>query len=294
MAGSFCPVADGVAFVPRFPFVDGETYALCVDGVVAATLLRPVVAGTPSTEVVAIHPSGDEVPLNLLRIYVHFSAPMSEGFAASSVRMLAAKTGEELAGTFLRMEPELWDREHRRLTVFLDPARIKRGLVPHLESGYPLAEGAEVDFAVGDSFRDAAGLPLISGAMHRYRVGGAVRARINTDEWSVAAPRAGTCDPLSITFDRPLDHGLLQRCLSVEDSSGKKVGGRAGIEKCERRWMFAPAKPWDAQTLRVVVDTALEDVAGNALTHVFDRDLTNPTHDPIDAQTVAIDFTCAK
>ena len=91
-----------------------------------------------------MYPSTDELPVNQLKLYVHFSSPMSEGWAARAVRVRRADNDEPLEGVFLAMEPELWDRERRRLTLLLDPGRIKRGLVPNAEAGYPLIQGVSV------------------------------------------------------------------------------------------------------------------------------------------------------
>ena len=106
-----------------------------------------------------IHPTAAEVPRNLLRFYVWFSAPMSEGYAAGHVR-LADDDGSAMAGALLPTEHELWDAARRRLTVLLDPARIKRGLIPHREAGYPLRSGEPFRLVVDGGFRDAQGLPL--------------------------------------------------------------------------------------------------------------------------------------
>jgi hypothetical protein len=43
----------------------------------------------------------------------------------------------------------------------------------------------------------------------------------------------------------------------------------------------------------VVVDPRLEDLAGNSLIRVFDRDLARAEDAPTDARQVAIDFTPA-
>ena len=292
MAGSFEPEGDGVRFVPRFPFVDGEVYALLVEGVVVGTIERPGVVGEATTEVVGIHPSGDEVPLNLLRIYVHFSAPMSEGWAARAVQMLRGDTGEVLVRTFLHMEPELWDRGHRRLTVFLDPGRIKRGLVPHEEGGYPLVAGESVVLRVGVEFRDAAGRELRSGAVHRYRVGDAVRARVEPGAWGVRAPAVGSREPLVVELERPLDHALLGRCVWVEDGAGARVAGRVVVGEGERSWGFVPERPWGDSAMWVVVDSALEDVAGNSVVRVFDRDLRRRGDDPRNVRRLRFEFAC--
>jgi hypothetical protein len=292
MAGAFEGAGDAVRFVPRFPFVDGEVYALLSDGVVVGTIARPLPASEATTVVAGIHPSGEEVPLNLLRIYVHFSAPMSEGWAARSVQMLRGDTGEVLKGTFLHMEPELWDRAHRRLTVFLDPGRIKRGLVPQQEAGYPLVEGQSVELRVDAGFRDAAGRPLRSGAMQRYRVGDAARVRVQPGRWELRPPAAGSTEPLVVELDRPLDHALLGRCLWVEDTAGLRVDGQAWVGEGERSWRFAPAQPWVDAPMQLVVDTALEDVAGNSAARVFDRDLGSRADDPLDVRQLRYPFAC--
>ena len=69
------------------------------------------------------------------------------------------------------MHPELWDPSRRRLTVLFDPARIKRGLAPHHEVGYPLGAGVAVDVVVDEGLRDAEGRPLVEPHTRRYEVG---------------------------------------------------------------------------------------------------------------------------
>ncbi len=44
----------------------------------------------------------------------------------------------------------------------------------------------------------------------------------------------------------------------------------------ERSWRLVPAEPWQAGPYELVVDGILEDLAGNSLTRVFDRDRTSP------------------
>jgi hypothetical protein len=263
---------EGARFVPRFPFVAGEAYAVVgVGGEVLGCIARPAVSGEASTVVSAVYPSGDTVPLNLLRIYVHFSAAMSEGFAARGIRMLDAATGAEIPGVFLHMEPELWDPGHRRLTLFLDPARIKRGLVPHEEMGYPLREGSQVILSVGTEMQDAKGRPLREAASKTWGVVDALRSRIDPSQWRMRTSDAGAL----IEFFRNLDHALLQRCIHAD--------GEISVNPGERSVRITPAP----KTLRV--DATLEDVCGNAVTHVFDRDLDDPTHDPVDVRSLTVE-----
>jgi hypothetical protein len=302
MAGAFALDGDVLRFTPRHPFVGGVSYSLMVDGVevgriVGALPAAAASATTASAEVVAIHPSGGEVPLNLLRIYVHFSAAMSEGWAARAVRVRRADTGEALEGTFLHMEPELWDSEHRRLTLLLDPGRIKRGLLPQREAGYPLVQGVPVVVEVAPLFRDAHGQPLRVGAARGYAVGAPVRMRVDPSLWRWDVPAAGSVEPLRLGFDRPLDHALVGRCLRVVDASGDRVEGIVSVGDGEASWSFRPRVAWDAAPMTLVVDATLEDVAGNSVARVFDRDLEDRADDPLDVRRLSYahnSYRCTK
>jgi len=301
-AGRFEIDQDAICFVPRFPFLDGMSYSLRVDSAPERrrvdssevwTIQRPALECTPTTGVVAIYPSADELPVNQLKLYVHFSSPMSEGWAARAIHVRRADNDELLDGVFLTMEPELWDRERRRLTLLLDPARIKRGLVPHEEAGYPLIEDVPIIVTFDTEFRDTAGRPLRAGAERRYEIGPPVRVRVKPADWRYYYPTAGSMAPLTLEFDRPLDHALLEHSLWVNDATGVALAGRGYVGPGERCWRFEPQSPWEEGRHLVIVDARLEDLAGNSLIRIFDRDLMRAEDTPTDARHVAIDFTCA-
>lgn len=274
MAGALDVVGTDTYFVPRFGFVAGTAYSVTVDGAVVATLTYPARDAERTTGVEAIHPSTSVVPRNLLRCYVTFTAPMSEGQAARHIRLVDAD-GRPLADALLPVEYELWDTRHRRLTVLLDPARIKRGLVSHVETGYPLRPGRPFRLVVDAGFADARGVPLRSGAERGFRVGADLRGHVRPDRWQPTTPAAGTRDPLVVTFDRPMDRALADRCLTVDGVTGTSTVGVG-----ERSWTFTPDLPWSAGEHVLRVDPVLEDVAGNSVTRVFDRDLAEPTDRP--------------
>ena len=129
---------------------------------------------------VSVHPQAQAVPRNLLRFYVVFSEPMSEGYARDHLR-LVDEHGTPLDGALLATDYELWDGAHRRLTVLLDPARIKRGLTGHRQAGYAIRIGQPFRLVIDAGFRDARGAPLRSGAVQHYRrdrttsVGGSIQ-----------------------------------------------------------------------------------------------------------------------
>ncbi len=296
VAGEFPPMAgrlvsDGgdLCFVPRFAFVDGTTYTVAVGEVTTAALLRPRPDRPATTEVLGIWPTAAQVPRNLLRLYVLFSAPMSEGYAAGHIRVVD-DAGQPMPGALLPAADELWDADRRRITVLLDPARIKRGLAVHRQAGYPLRPGERFRLIVDDGFRDSAGAPLRAPAERRYQAGGDERRRVEPGRWALSAPASGTTDPLRVTFDRPLDHGLLSRCLRVTGPGGQAVEGSAGTGPQERSWRLAPRQPWRPGTHRLVVDPVLEDLAGNSVCRVFDRDLTRPGDEPGSPRPATMQF----
>ena len=300
MAGRYS--ADGpttVVFQPRYPFVAGTEYSVALrlgphsDEAPILRLIKPGGGGEPVTTVLSIHPEIEEVPRNLLRLYVEFSSAMSEGYAAGCVRVLDAD-GAGLVDALLPMEPELWDPDRRRLTVLFDPGRIKQGLVPHQEVGYPLVDGGGVQVVVDCAFRDAAGRPLVAPRGRIYRVGPDLRGRIDPSGWTLSAPVAGGRDPLVVELDRAMDHALLQRCLWVIGPSGGPVAGWIATSgDGADRWRFTPKEPWAAGGYQLVVDPILEDVAGNSVQRAFDRDLDLPADDPACPLTTAVAFVVA-
>ena len=284
----------GVArFTPRFAAVAGTVYAVvgrrdARDGwSEQARVSVPVSRLVPSTVVEAIDPGCEQVPANLLRFSVSFSAAMEEGSAAGRVHLRDAN-GPDLPGALFEMPPELWDRDRRRLTVLLEPGRIKRGLQPNLQAGPPLREGMTVTVVVDPGIRDAAGAELAAGARRSYSVGPAVRSRIDPAHWEVRWPEARH-DPLVVRFGRPLDRALVRRCLRPVDRHGHPVPGRASLDADSSEWVFTPdarAVGHGGWSLRI--DTRLEDLAGNSVRRIFDRDLDRSDDGGIDAPMIIL------
>jgi hypothetical protein len=270
----------------------GTGYTLLVDGCPAAELVLPRESVPAATRVVEIHPGAAQVPLNLLKVYVRFSAPMSEGWAARAVR-ICDDGGTPLEGAFLADTQELWDPDRRRLTLLLDPGRIKRGLRPHDEAGYPLSQGSSIEVVVDSAFLDADGLPLAGPASRRYEVGPPVRERVDPGSWTIEPPAAGSVEPLAVRFDRPLDRALLEHGISVLGGGPARVSGRGDPGPGEESWRFAPARPWDAGRYVLRVEARLEDLAGNSVRRVFDRDLDRREDDPLDIGHAEVAFDVA-
>jgi len=289
MAGRYERDPDGVSFFPRFGFTPGRSYTV-VGGGTEFTLSRPSDIAPATTDVAELYPTAGSIPFNLLRLYLCFSSPMSEGVATGHVHVVDDVTGKVLADVLLPPDPELWDRARRALTLLLDPGRIKQGLLPHRQSGYPLVEGRAIRVVVDSAFLDAAGRPLRAPFERRYDVGPDLRGHVDPRRWRVTPPAARTTGPLVVDFDRTLDLGLLHRCITVHDREGHTVAGSVAVGEDERSWAFVPSAPWGTGPYHLEVDHRLEDVAGNSVSRVFDRDLRRPQDAPRPEEPAVVTF----
>ena len=285
--GSYDVSVDGVRFMPRFPFEPGVRYRVELDprslaalaglspGAATAVIVHEFALAAPSrprtTRVVGVYPSSARVPSNLLRLYVEFSAPMEPGEAYDHIRLLDS-ANREVQGAFLRLDQELWDPARRRLTVLLDPGRVKRGIRSNLEAGAPLVSGRRYSLAIDAAWRDATGAQLAEPFEHRFAVTPAERAPIDVAAWRLAVPRAGTLDSVHVDFGKPLDHALAGRTIAVYDERGGEVGGAGRTVADDRGWIFVPAEAWRAEMYTLRVWPELEDVAGNRIARPFDSD----------------------
>jgi hypothetical protein len=246
--------------------------AIIVIGAAAPTLFRRV--GDDTTRVVAVHPGAHQVPSNLLRVYVEFSAPMETDWASTHVRLLD-ESGRVVPRAFLEMDPELWDSSHRRLTMLFDPGRVKRGIRSNLEMGAPLVAGRRYTIVVDSGWRDDRATPLVRSFNHELVVGAFDGTSPDPHRWVLSSPRVATRDSLVVRFDEPLDHGLAARMIIVVDASGAAIGGAGMLGDADRLWTFVPRLPWPARALSLRVNPALEDLAGNSVARPFDSYVTH-------------------
>jgi hypothetical protein len=287
--GSYRIRGVDVEFTPRFPLRAGVKYVAVFDPAsvpgggkgerVEFPLSIAKADATPSTRVATVYPSADDLPENLLKFYLHFSAPMSRGDSYRHIRLIDAQRGE-VADPFLEIGEELWDASGRRLTVLFDPGRIKRGLKPREEAGPPLVEGRAYALVVEAAWRDAKGAPLTAEFRKEFRVTAPDDVQPEPQRWRVAAPAAGTRDPLIVRFDEPLDQAMLERVVEVLDPAGDAVVGDMTVDRHERRWQLRPAAPWTAGDYQLAFDPALEDRAGNSIARPFEVDVVADPQEP--------------
>ena len=279
VAGAYLVQHEALEFRPHFPFDRGQPYAVRFNpqklptprasAVVEATVSLPAPGLKPSTAVTAITPSSDTWPENLLRFYIHFSAPMSRRGAIGFVSLVDEK-GQKLSDVFLEVNANLWNSDDTRFTVLFDPGRVKRGILPNVKLGRAIRDRGRYTIVIDPAWRDAAGQPLKEAYRREVRVGLPVELPLTPADWRVTPPTPGTRDPLSVTFPWPLDHALLQNAIGVYSAGDQVVAGTVSIEADETRWTFTPAVPWQRGPHHLRVLTLLEDPSGNQVGRAFE------------------------
>jgi hypothetical protein len=272
-------LTDGIVFVPNFPFVPGVRYLASFDSrefgygesseVLTMEFSLPKSIFPKSAEVSHVFPSSALLPENLLRLYICFSNSMQRGQVKEHVALLGPD-GEPAQDVLYRSPVELWDRSMRRLTILLDPGRLKRGVGPNRELGPPLKAGLDYTLAVGSGMVDSTGNRLRLGSYKYFRVGEPVREGIAIKDWRVLTPATESVEPLVLEFPKPLDWAMLWHTITITSESGCPINGRIIIDEGEKRWNFTPFSPWAAGAYHVRVAPSLEDVCGNNLEEPFD------------------------
>lgn len=295
MAGTYLIEKGELRFTPRFPFRSATAYRAVLQPLEpgAKPLVKEFLAPSPRpgstspTRIATIYPTSAILPENLLKFYLHFTAPMGRGEAYERLKLLKSD-GQAVAAPFLEIGEELWDTTGKRLTVLIDPGRIKKGVKPREDLGPALEAGQEYRLVIDGAWRDATGKPLAGGFEKRFKAGPPVEKELKIAEWKVAAPAADTKTALSVSFPQPLDHALLERTLSLTGPGGKLVPGVIAIANDERRWEFRPEAAWVPGMHRITINTVLEDLAGNRIGKAFEVDELRSLDKVIDVETVEL------
>lgn len=301
MLGRYRLAGSALRFEPAFPLAPGLVYravfhpetlqasGTSVGAPLVAAYQLPPRPSAESTVVSAVYPSADELPENLLKFYLHFSAPMSRGRVYQHIHLLD-DAGREVELPFLELDQELWDPAMTRLTVLLDPGRIKRGVRPLEEVGSSLQPGHRYTLVIDHAWTDAAGEPLRADYRKSFTVSAAERTPPAPADWRVTAPPAGSRDALVVTFPRPMDRALALRLIRVAAPDGRDLDGAIELGDRERRWSFIPSSPWPAGAHALVIATTIEDLAGNNIGKAFDVDVFEDVQRSLTSETVRLPF----
>lgn len=281
----------GYEFTPAIPFRPGQTYEIRRSTEKLDSFVIKAYPGSGKPRVVQMYPSRDSVPENLLKIYIQFSMPMQEvGNALDFIRVTDKSEGKPVA-VFLPLESELWNTEHDLLTLWLDPGRIKTGLIPNMTLGLPLTAGHTYSIEIAKEWKSATGLPLEEAYEKVYHVGKKDMARPDIIRWGLQVPLANSREPLQLSFPESLDAFLLMESLSIHNDEGRHIEGTYQLDPLETSITYFPLNRWHKGDYIILVDSRLEDLAGNNLARLFDEELEGENSIPTDTEPIKLVFT---
>lgn len=291
IAGKYRLTEGKLIFESKFALVGGVSYQARFDPskltgkpatpiVEKFTVVKPAAKARPV--VTSIYPSADTLPCNTLKFYLLFSRPMREGLSFDQFEIVDDKN--KAVKTPFR-EVELWNESRTRLTLYIHPGRIKRGVKLREEMGTVLEPNRKYTLIISQKLTDVDGNELAAPFRKTFLTTGADHAQPKFDKWKLTSPHANTREALVVELDERLDHALLQRMITVESANSKRVMGTVALEDHERCWRLTPKTAWTQGTHRLIVDTDLEDLAGNSLRKPFEVDVAAPVKKAPDTLT---------
>ncbi len=213
---------------------------------------------------IRISPEAKVLPANTLRFYVHFQRPAEAHFDRDQLCLLDDKE-QVVHDPFLVLSQELWSPDGRRLTVLMEPGRIKRGL-----GADPTHEPALV---VGRTYTLIITV-LGQTARYAFRVSDPVLEALNETNWRLVSPTVGSLDPAVVHFDRVMDTALCEDEIGVLTPSGEVVQMSVSLTPDGTTARIMPSHPWSVGEHRLVLSERLEDICGNRLGEALDQNLS--------------------
>ncbi len=279
MLGSIYRLPQRWLFVPRFPFELDQQYR--VEFTAGTTELRthfvpksPLTEAT-SPEVLHVLPGDSLLPVNLLRLYVKFSQPMTKHDAYQYVHLLNGQ-GDTLNNVFYPAEPPLWDKTGQQLTLLFDPGRIKSGLQPNTQWGLGLKANEDYRVLV-NGIKDYRGTALRKAFEFNFHTTGPDHSSPQIQNWKVKAPKAYTTEPLVLTLDEPLNPAQAETAFQV---MLEQQTVPSAVTVHAKQIEFMASSPWVPGQYNLKVFNTLEDRAGNSLRKLFEVAETADGHKP--------------
>ncbi len=277
MFGETSELDDGsLVFEPAVSLSRGGRYRAVLnatDGSVIESEDYKVPGGMKANapKIVSVFPNQAELPANLLKFYIQFDQPMREGREVFDLIRIIDDRGMPVHAPWRRQE--LWSADATRLTLWIHPGRVKKGVNLREQLGPVLSPGRNYTLRISSELRAASGLKLGESYSHSFATRDEINERVDPREWKLRAPAQGTHDPLLIHVDRGLDPVLMARHLKMVGAEGRKIPVKITQGETSLVWALTPESNWEPGRYRLIAGEYLEDLAGNTPARVFDTDL---------------------
>ena len=172
---------------------------------------------------------------------------------------------------FLDNTQPLWNGNRTRLTLLLDPGRIKRDVGPNEELGPAILQGETYRLIIDSNVKDSRGNSLADNFAHSFTVTAPVYAALSIEGLETSDIEVGTEDPLRVSFPQVMNFFQLQRLLAVTTPAGEPVRGDIGPADQPHSILFTPRSPWRDDRYTLQISSNVEDISGNTFLAAFDQ-----------------------
>ncbi|WP_143569698.1 hypothetical protein [Tenacibaculum agarivorans] len=269
-----------LTFTPLLPFQVNTTYTAVFNDDFF-TFSIPLDANYNHLRVAEIYPKTSTLPSNFLKWYISFSTPVNPTHIYDHIRLINNTTKAKVDRAVLPLETPLLSDDSKLLTLWIEPGRQKRDLGPNTHLGEVLVEGESYTLAIDKNLKDTKGVPMNVDFKYSFRVIESDRTQPNIEQWRFILPKSNTKAPLIIHLNDVLDYGSLYHNLTIINNKGKVMDGVFAIETNKQQIVFTPSKYWNSDAYILKCNPLIEDISGNNLERLFDRDLQKGSKTPV-------------
>ncbi len=278
-----------VRFIPLIPFTWEQEYTVIYNNVLDYFKIN-IPEDYKQLSVEAVYPSAKELPSNLLKWHIQFSKPINQVNVYNHLYFVD-HSGDTLSRAILPLENALISEDQRLLTVWIDPGRQKRGLIPNQQLGPVFEEGKEYFLIVTKNLKDQEGIPMKQNRVHKFTIIKADREQPNIDLWKIHTPLVDTISDLTIDLKESIDYSSALSRITIMNSEKKEIYGDVKLIDNESILVFKPQYAWKKGHYQILIDPRIEDLAGNSLTRLFDSEIKDTLPEDVNSAPHSLTFS---
>ncbi len=267
LLGKVVKEKTSIRFIPLVPFGWNQEYTVAYNNI-----MDHFVINFPDSyeylKIEAVYPSGRWVPTNILKWYIKFSRPINETNLYDHIQFTRSP-GDTITKAILPLENALVNDHGTLLTLWIEPGRQKRDLIPNKQLGPVFENGKFYGLAILKDLKDNNGVPMQQDFTHIFQTVPPDRKKLDLNSWEVLPPENDR-DDLVILFHESMDYGSTMNGLTIINAEKKEITGDWQLIDNESISLFTPKNPWSKGNYKVLLDATIEDLAGNNLNKLFD------------------------
>lgn len=277
-----------VYFIPLVPFGWNQKYTVFYNHTIRYFSL-PIPKDYESLKISKIFPSASRLPSNILKWYIKFSKPINKNNIYKYIRFVS-DSGDTIPRAILPLENALISDDGTLLTIWVEPGRQKRNLIPNKQLGSVFSNNKKYQLVISKEIKDTNGVSMLEDFYKQFIIINADRNKPNIRNWQIKIPIADSMSDLLIYFEESIDYGSSIDNILILDDKGQSVKGDCTLLNEEKIFSFKPKKQWKKGKYEIYFDSAIEDLAGNNLNRLFDDEIHNTSKIITPSQNHKLEF----